>query len=130
MPQRAYTICKNYKCNELTNIYGGYCTNCEAEGHSTKRDTFKRLDDNKTDEQRTFYSSSRWTKASKRKRSRDPLCSRCKERGIIHKADLVHHDPELQVLLAQDLNPFDDEYLFSLCNECHLEDLREKKAVI
>jgi hypothetical protein len=121
MPKAANKICRKPGCNTLIDK-SGYC-----DMHKKKNVSFRKLDRKKTPEQKKFYSSGAWTKASIRQRTEHPLCERCLERGITQQAEMVHHDPELQELIRRGLNPLNPEYLHSLCNSCHLEDLRAKK---
>jgi 5-methylcytosine-specific restriction protein A len=102
----------------------GYCP-----AHRRGRPSgFDALDRRKTDESRSFYASRRWTEASRRHRQTEPLCRRCRAAGKIVPAQMVHHNPPVEHLLSQGLSPYDDRYLESLCNNCHLEELRKKKT--
>lgn len=124
MPSRAKRLCRHVGCPEL--VERGYC-----EKHSKPmeaREPFKRLDEKKTDEQRAFYRSRRWTETSKSHRQSEPLCRSCKTSGRVKEGEMVHHSPELQVLIQNGLDPFNDKYLVTLCNSCHLEELRKKKS--
>jgi len=85
------------------------------------------LDKEKTVEQIKFYNSYRWKKKSLLHRTIEPLCRECKINGKITPAELTHHNPDLNFLLKNNLNPFDDKYLESSCTRCHLKDLRKKK---
>ena len=125
MPERALSPCKKPGCPNL--VRGrGYCPDHQQKIDARKR--FDYLNARKTPEQKRFYSSRAWTYASKSHRAKEPLCERCKERGIVKAAELVHHDPPLNVLWARKLNPYSDKYLVSLCNRCHLDDLRAKRG--
>lgn len=127
MPSRAKSICRRVGCNALIDR-PGYCPAHTIDPREKARENFRALDERKTDEQKAFYSSAAWTQASRRHRANDPLCSRCRERGIIQAGQLVHHNPPLDELIARGLNPLDDRYLETLCNRCHLEELRGKKC--
>ena len=85
---------------------------------------FSALDERKTIEEKRFYRSSRWTRASRLHRIREPLCRYCAEHGRIRKGELVHHEPDLRIIVQRNLNPFDDRYLVTLCNDCHMAELR------
>jgi len=82
----------------------------------------------KTPEQRRFYSSAAWTEASRRHRRAEPLCRRCLAAGRVVAGELVHHNPPLDKLLLLGLNPLSDEYLETLCNRCHMGELRAKRS--
>jgi len=123
--QRALRICRQVGCTEL--VISGYCAKHARVPLENKRKSFEALDARKTTESQDFYSSARWTKISRLHRQYEPLCRRCKERGIVKAGDLAHHNPPREELLAAGLNPFDDQYLETLCLECHQEDLRKKK---
>jgi 5-methylcytosine-specific restriction protein A len=112
--------CNQPGCREL--VTKGYCKE-----HYREPKPFKTLDNKKTDADRKFYSSAAWTRVSKLFRASHPLCERCKERGIVTAATLVHHDPDYHQLIADNRNPLSWRYLHSLCNMCHLEDLRSKR---
>jgi len=127
MPPRPYTLCRFPGCSEIVER-PGYCAKHKRDNPSPPREGFKRLDERKTDEARAFYASRRWTETSLAHREREPLCRRCRERDLIVPAQMVHHDPPVEVLAARGLSPYDDRYLVSLCNNCHLHELREKKS--
>jgi 5-methylcytosine-specific restriction protein A len=124
MPQRAKSICRKPGCSTLIDA-PGYC-----QRHTTEIDSrinFRELDNRKTDEQKKFYSSREWTSASLAHRQSEPLCRRCRADGKIVAADMVHHNPSREELIKRGLNPLDDKYLESLCNNCHLAELRRKR---
>jgi len=122
MPTKALRPCARIGCPEL--VSGGmYC----AKHKASHAPGFRALDNNKTDEQRKFYSSRKWTETSKSHRQLEPLCLRCKAAGRIVPAQMVHHNPPVEELIAQGLSPYDHLYLESLCNRCHLEELRQKR---
>lgn len=116
-------MCKQSGCSELLSS-PGYC-----DKHQKGSDKFKKQNDAKTEETKSFYSSSKWTMTSRNHREKKPLCEECKKKGIRQKADLVHHVPELTELLKQNKNPYDEQYLFSLCFSCHQKELNKKKDV-
>ena len=102
---------------------GGYC-----DKHKTvPTPAFETLNSKKTSEQKKFYSSRKWTETSKQHRQQEPLCRRCKANGLIVPAQMVHHNPPVEDLIARGLSPYDHAYLESLCNKCHLVELRKKK---
>ena len=116
---RAKSICRRAGCNVLLDA-PGYC-----EQH--KVDPFKQLQAKKTDSQKQFYSSYKWTMKSRDHRSKFPLCEQCKKRGLTVPGQMVHHNSDLTELWAQNLDPLSDKYLETLCNLCHLDELRKKK---
>jgi len=125
MPNRPLTPCRHPGCPALLDKPG----HCEK--HAVKeerpREGFGALDAKKTDESKAFYAGAAWTAASKRHRELEPLCRRCRAKGRIVPAQMVHHNPPREELVARGLSPYDDTYLESLCNGCHLGELRAKK---
>jgi 5-methylcytosine-specific restriction enzyme A len=121
MPKRAKKQCRKPGCAAL--VSSGYCDKHRTERHNTLRD----LDRKKTPEQVRFYTGWRWRMVSVRFRRENPLCDRCRERGTIQPAELVHHNPPYDELINRGLNPYSYDYLQSLCNRCHMEDLRAKR---
>jgi 5-methylcytosine-specific restriction enzyme A len=122
---RALRICRKTGCSAL--VKSGYCLKHTYIAEEIKKESFSSLDRKKTPEQRAFYSSSLWTECSRLHREREPLCRRCKEKGIVKAAEMVHHNPARDILIARGDSPHDDRFLESLCNNCHLEELRKKK---
>jgi hypothetical protein len=119
---RPKSICKHYGCNLLIDA-PGYCPKHQKQAAVDRRVKFDELrKDNKE-----FYQSARWHAASLRHRHVEPLCRGCKASGQIVPATLVHHDPDASVLIARGDDPYDDQWLVSLCNKCHLKHLRCKK---
>jgi hypothetical protein len=127
MAQLPLTPCKKYGCPALVRGYG-YCGEHTHIGQEIARKPFEQLETRKTPEQRAFYSSAAWTRASLQHRAKEPLCRRCHDNGIIKAVEMVHHNPPLEVLLAEGKSPLNDEYLESLCNNCHLGELRNKRG--
>ena len=121
MPRRPKTICRKNGCYSLINS-PGYC-----DIHQDESSPFKSLDSKKTVETKKFYSSWKWTKTSRQHRIKYPLCEQCQTDGKTHAAEMVHHEPPLEVLLKKGLNPLSEKYLHSLCNSCHLGELRDKR---
>ena len=126
MPARALSPCKQPGCPALVEK-PGYCP--DHAPAKPDRSGFKTLDRKKTDEQRKFYSGRRWTAVSIAHRKREPLCRRCKEKGVVVPGTLVHHNPELQTLLDRGWNPYASQFLETLCDNCHLAELRAKRRV-
>jgi len=126
MPNRPLTQCRKPGCPELVET-PGYCHIHAHVAKEVVRMAFSELDRKKTPERRAFYSSKKWADTSIEHRRREPLCRRCKAKGIVRAAQMVHHDPPVEELLKRGLSPFDHKYLESLCNDCHLDELRAKK---
>jgi 5-methylcytosine-specific restriction protein A len=122
---RALRICRKPGCTAL--VHSGYCDKHRHIQQDRKRQSWEQLNNRKTQEAKDFYSSARWTKCSVIHRAREPLCRRCRAQGMIRVADLTHHNPDRETLIAQGLNPFDDKYLESICSEHHQEELRNKR---
>ena len=66
-------------------------------------------------EQRQFYQTPAWRKASKRYRWEHPLCERCKAKGFTVAAALAHHKTPLDAGGAK-FGPLE-----ALCRICHEE---------
>jgi len=127
MPSRPLTPCRKVGCPNLVVAGQGYCPVHKHVEKEAIRENFAILDSKKTPEQKAFYQSHKWHTTSLQHRQREPLCRRCKAKGFIVPAQMVHHNPSVEELLAKGLSPFDHRYLESLCNDCHLGELREKK---
>jgi len=125
MVHAALRLCKKMGCSNL--VVKGYCNKHALYAEQESKERFTTLNIKKTPEQRAFYSSVEWTATSKAHRTREPLCRRCKAQGIIRAATLTHHNPSLQYLLDNNMNPFDHEYLESLCLSCHQKELYNKQ---
>lgn len=123
--KRAKTICKRHGCTELVDGFG-YCDKHLGDNKKAS-ESLRGLDAKKTPEQKRFYSSNAWTQASLRHRQGEPMCRRCYDKGLRVIGTLVHHNPPLDELVRRGLNPTDDEYLETLCDHCHLEELRNKR---
>lgn len=122
MPSRPLRQCAQPGCSVL--LAAG--DRCQAHAKPVTRDRFKQLDERKTPEQRDFYNRQLWKTTTKQHRINEPLCRKCREGGKVVPATLVHHDPDLSVLLSRGLNPYDDQYLVSLCLSCHQAELSAK----
>lgn len=118
--KKAKKICTYPGCNALTD--NG--SRCPEHPYKTIR---QRLDRTKTDEDRRFYSSRKWTQTSLKHREIEPLCRRCRADGYVVQGTLVHHNPDRKELIAKGLSPFDHEYLETLCFSCHQKELRAKQ---
>jgi 5-methylcytosine-specific restriction enzyme A len=121
MNSRGKFMCRKAGCINLVDK-PGYC-----EKHSHLSNNFCTLQRDKPAYLKAFYSSSEWTQASLRHRSKFPLCKRCKDKGIIRQADHVHHHPSVKYLIANGLNPLDEKYLESICVACHTQEMRDHR---
>jgi len=117
--------CKQPGCAAL--VTTGYCS--EHEQPDATESPFKRLDRKKTAEEINFYRSRPWTRTSKLFRKSNPLCAECKRAGRVVAAEMVHHVIEVPRLIKEGKNPLSWRYLESLCNRCHLGELRAKKSI-
>ena len=118
--KRATKLCKKAGCPNLATTDNGYCQN-----HDHKK--FDDLTAKKEEWKKKFYSSWKWRKKSLDHRRKEPFCRRCLPRKVV--GDLVHHNPELSELVEEGLDPFDDQYLETLCHEHHQVELNRKKYV-
>lgn len=120
---RAKRPCKQPGCPEL--VQSGYCD--KHQKNVVTESPFRSLDTKKTDEERSFYSSSAWTRVSKLFRISHPFCAECEQSGIITASDMVHHVVSRDDLVARGDNPLSWRWLEALCNSCHLKHLRAKR---
>jgi 5-methylcytosine-specific restriction protein A len=121
---RALQPCKLPGCPNL--VVSGYCDEhkCYEPVYITDKKAFEKLNEKKTEKSIAFYSSFAWQKVRKTYRSRHPICEHCEKKGIIVPAQLVHHKKKLQDIWKDKGNPLSFRYLESLCNKCHLAELR------
>ena len=117
----AKSICRKVGCNALI-PEPGYC----QEHEDIEANRFKDL--RKAPGSRAFYGGRQWTKTAKAFRQRYPLCADHKRRGLIVKGGLVDHKIERNELIARGLDPYDFEYLQTLCHDCHNKKLRERRG--
>lgn len=129
MADRPFTHCKKTNCFNLTNDKTGYCYEHKYLHKEKIKKNFERLDKKKTPEQIKFYHSIAWRKVSEKVRRQEPFCRRCKASGYLVPAVLVHHNPEVDILISQGLSPYDEKYLEPLCHNCHQQDLRKKQLL-
>lgn len=116
-------------CRNL--VHGpGYCPEHAPAAEAEAKARFKSLDNRVPEHLRAFYRSARWTAVSALHRQRKPLCRRCKSEGRIVCGELAHHNPPLEELLRAGKNPFDDQYLETLCHNCHQKELRAKRRLL
>ena len=118
---RAKSICRRVGCNVLVSEPGF----CHIHKNYDKQ-RFQQL--NKATGSRQFYGGTRWTKTAKAYRRRYPLCAQHKAQGLIVKGALVDHKVERGKLVSMGLDPYDFEYLQTLCVSCHNKKLRERQS--
>jgi 5-methylcytosine-specific restriction protein A len=118
--KRAKSICNYQGCNALIEAPG------RCEKHQRERSP-RRLDSKKTLEDKRFYSGSKWTKTSKDHRKMEPLCRQCRKNGYVTAGVITHHNPDRKILIAKGLDPYDHEYLETICLSCHQKELRKKQ---
>lgn len=121
MTHRPLILCRHTGCNTLI-AKPGYCDKHIVDS----RIAFKELDRRKN-LLHDFYNTERWHKTSRDHRVIEPLCRLCKRNGKIVIGSIVHHDPDLSILLSQGLDPCDHQYLQTICGEHHLEELRRRR---
>ena len=110
MIRKLKKICKHPNCNNLTDNSNGYCDKHKSNARS------KYIYD-------SFYKTKDWIEVSKQYRRMNPICEYCHQ----EKARIVHHNPSLIYLIQNDLNPYDWEYLFSICWSCHEKEHKRRK---
>jgi len=118
--KHAKSICRQAGCPALVPS-PGYC---EQHKH-IEADRFKEL--RKAPGSRAFYGSRKWTRTARAYRREYPLCAAHLRRGLVVKGDLVDHKIERNELIARSLDPYDKQYLQTLCHSCHNVKLRERQ---
>lgn len=114
MGRKPLRECLKCGCHNLTR--SGYCGIHKAERQDKARHKF--YDSTKRDKQAAeFYKSTAWKKVRAQAMARAHyLCQDCLKRGVINKAEMVHHIKPLREFpeLALDINN-----LKPLCYKCH-----------
>ncbi|MFV8280606.1 HNH endonuclease [Christiangramia marina] len=77
-----------------------------------KREAFQNLN---KDKNRKVYNSRKWRAFSKNYKERNPLCIKCKEKGIIKASAVTDHIQRVNV--GGDI--YDESNLQPLCKSCH-----------
>jgi len=106
--------CKHPGCRNLS--ADGYCEEHKAEG---KRKNWAKDDEKRGSSNERGYNWN-WRKVRNNKLSIDPLCERCKKKGRVVVARLVHHKD-------RDSSNNDDTNLESLCVPCHEDEHKEER---
>lgn len=67
------------------------------------------------------YNGRKWRKvrAAFFAKEENQLCVDCKALDIVTPATVADHEPQAKVLIAQGLDPYDEQYLQPLCKQCH-----------
>jgi len=107
-------ICRHPGCSQLTT--DGYCEAHKAEG---KRKNWAKDDEKRGNSSERGYNWN-WRKVRNNKLSINPLCARCKMKGLVVVARLVHHKD-------RDSSNNADTNLESLCIPCHEDEHREER---
>ena len=137
MPRRPKLPCRRSGCPELVEPGEGYCNKCKANykrkcsvngckemvgwgkwlcpEHKRERDRQQR--GNRSDKKHDrFYDTKKWRNLRTLKLNKDPLCERCKAKGLTVAATIVHHKEEIRK--GGEYLPTLEE-LESLCLPCH-----------
>lgn len=114
------------RCGVLISANVWYCPTCtkqkELEEEKLKKERNKiynkeRYKDKNNIKMKRFYGSQEWKKVRNEVMIRDNyFCQDCFNKGILKKAETVHHKIELADDWSKGL---DKENLISLCNKCH-----------
>lgn len=127
MPIKYSTVCNHPGCNAIAISDSRYCNLHIIDNKELIRKNFDLLKKKSSQREIDFYNSVGWKNCSIQYRKNNTLCKHCYDKGIISISQMVHHNPPLLLLLEKGLNPFSDKCLVSLCNNCHLEELRKKR---
>ncbi|GGD85896.1 HNH endonuclease signature motif containing protein [Planktosalinus lacus] len=66
-----------------------------------------------------FYNQTKWRKFSKQYREKNPICVHCEDKGIVTAVDVCDHIRGLGFLLKNNLDPYSEDEVQSLCSRCH-----------
>jgi 5-methylcytosine-specific restriction endonuclease McrA len=77
---------------------------------------------------RHIYQSARWHKLSLQFRKANPLCKRCKEKGLTEVSEVVDHIIPLVIWIPQGGDPFDTKNMQALSKSCHSVKTKEDKS--
>ena len=113
-------MCRKIGCPELIDN-PGYCPNHAHIEHNR----FSSL--NKADGSKAFYGGAKWKKTRAAFRAANPLCAACKRENIVAKGNLVDHIKERNDIIADGGDPYDWQYLETLCFKHHNRKLRERR---
>lgn len=117
MPSAPRKVCRKPGCGKLVEN-GAYCGQHQIQKEVQQKAQVKKYDNERGTAASRGYSS-RWTRYSKKYREENPLCVRCKEKGILKLGGHVDH-----IVPVKDK----DDPLFwetsnhqTLCVSCHSE---------
>ena len=79
-----------------------------------ERKAFGRRKDNSK-----FYNARKWRKVSVSYREAHPQCEECLRNNRVGPAQVCDHIKGLDYLLDNNLNPYDEKELQSMCHACH-----------
>lgn len=81
------------------------------------------------DKYQPFLHTARWEELRDSFRKHNPLCSRCRDNGLIKQSETVHHDPprDSQEFRRLKLTGYEWDYLVAVCKKCHGEIHQEEK---
>ena len=65
------------------------------------------------------YNGRPWRKVRAEFLQLHPLCKHCEALGLVVRATVVDHEPTAKKLIAAGLDPYDHQYLQSLCKKHH-----------
>lgn len=116
MPKKPARPCREPGCVLKTEARDGYCDQHRA-AQRKEYDQQRRFDP-----ERAVYQSRRWRNLVEIKRKADPICERCKAKGILNQTEIVHH----KVPIAQGGAPYDLLNTESVCRKCHAEEEEHK----
>lgn len=108
MALKAKRPCAEFGCNNLTTKF--YCEKHQRNSHKY----YNKSRDKKYD---SFYKTSAWVRLRNVAFERDNgLCQQCLKKGILKRADVVHHIVEIREDWSKRLEL---NNLESLCHACH-----------
>ena len=116
MARKALRECSKAGCHELTRER--YCAKHKAEYDRAASQRHQEYDRTTRDKPAAeFYKSKEWQRARAEAMARSLyLCQDCLARGVIKKAEMVHH---IKPLREYPRLALDQDNLKPLCNKCH-----------
>lgn len=112
MPDKPMTFCKWKGCDELAS--GRYCPQHTIEFSRQKSEDDKAYEQFRGSASARGYDR-RWRDVRIKYLRAHPICERCRDRGRIAAAQLVHHIHPINEGGAK----YDLKNMQALCNECH-----------
>jgi len=111
MPSRAFKVCKEHECNNLTQDPSGYCPN-----HIHLVADIKRQRERLRGSSKSRGYDCRWEKLRKVFVNENPLCHDCMIKGIYTPTKEVHHIKKVRDFPLLRLVKSN---LMGLCKSCH-----------